>query len=78
MLNFENLDKVRFAGMPPYGIPEIQPEHINIRHLEWIPFNYAKTAEAYTVKPAGGIAKKITCQQCGKRRYGVAYQIEKK
>lgn len=37
-----------------------------------------KLKEAYTVKPAGGIAKKITCQQCGKRRYGVIYQIEKK
>ena len=37
-----------------------------------------KLKEAYTVKPAGGIAKKITCQQCGKRRYGVTYQIEKK
>lgn len=37
-----------------------------------------KLKEAYTVKPAGGIAKKIDCQQCGKRRYGVTYQIEKK
>lgn len=37
-----------------------------------------KLKEAYTVKPAGGIAKNITCQQCGKRRYGVTYQIEKK
>lgn len=40
MLNFENLDKTVFAGIPPYGIPEIQSEHIDIRHLEWIPFNY--------------------------------------
>lgn len=45
MLNFENLDKTVFAGIPPYGIPEIQSEHIDIRHLEWIPFNYAKTAK---------------------------------
>ena len=45
MLNFENCDKMIFVGAPPYGIPEIQPENINIRHLEWIPFNYAKTAK---------------------------------
>ena len=45
MLNFENLDRMRFAGVPPYAIPEIQPEHIDIRHLDWIPFNYAKTAK---------------------------------
>ena len=36
---------MQFAGVPPYGIPEIYPEHIDIRHLEWIPFNYAKTAK---------------------------------
>lgn len=45
MLNFENLDRMRFAGVPPYGIPEIQPEHIDVRHLKWIPFNYAKTVK---------------------------------
>ena len=45
MLNFENLNKMRFAGVPPYGIPEIYPEHIDIWSLEWIPFNYAKTAK---------------------------------
>lgn len=39
---------------------------------------YDRVYMAYTVKPAGGIAKKIDCQQCGKRRYGVTYQIEKK
>ena len=44
MVNFENLDKMQFPGIPPYGIPEIKPENIDIRHLEWIPFNYAKTA----------------------------------
>ena len=45
MLNFENLDRMRFAGVPPFGIPEIQPEHIDVRHLKWIPFNYAKTVK---------------------------------
>lgn len=45
MLNFENLNKMQFAGISPYGIPEIYPEHIDIRRLEWIPFNYAKTAK---------------------------------
>lgn len=44
MINFENLDKFQFFGIQPYGIPEIMPENINIRMLEWIPFNYAKTA----------------------------------
>ena len=50
MLKFENMDQARFAGIPPYGIPEIQPENIDIRHLEWIPFNYAKTAKDRKVK----------------------------
>lgn len=45
MLNFENMNKMQFAGVPPYGIPEIYPERIDIRHLEWIPFNYAKAAK---------------------------------
>lgn len=45
MINFENLDKMKFPGVPPYGIPEIYQERIDIRHLEWIPFNYAKTAK---------------------------------
>ena len=45
MLNFENCEKMMFAGVPPYGIPEIHPECIDIRHIEWIPFNYAKTAK---------------------------------
>ena len=45
MLNFENLNKMIFLGVFPYGIPEIQPEHVDIRRLEWIPFNYAKTAK---------------------------------
>lgn len=50
MLNFENLDRMKFVGIPPYGIPRIAPDHINIRHLEWIPFNYAKTAKGRSGK----------------------------
>lgn len=45
MLNFENCDKAIFPSSNAWGIPEIQPEHIDIRHLEWIPFNYAMTAK---------------------------------
>lgn len=43
MLNFENLDKANFLGIGKYDAPIIQPEHIDVRHLEWIPFNFAKT-----------------------------------
>lgn len=42
MINFENLDKFKYSGIPPYGIPEIEPEKIEIHRIEWIPFNYAK------------------------------------
>lgn len=45
MLNFENCDKAIFPSSNEWGIPEIQPEHIGIRHIEWIPFNYAMTAK---------------------------------
>lgn len=45
MLNFENCDKAIFPSSNEWGIPEIQPEHINIRHIEWVPFNYAMTAK---------------------------------
>ena len=45
MLNFENCNKAIFSGVPPYGIPQIIPENIKIRELEWIPFNYANTAK---------------------------------
>lgn len=46
MLNFENCDKMLFHGVGPYGIPVIQPETgLQIDELEWIPFNYAKTAK---------------------------------
>lgn len=45
MLNFENCDKAIFPSNNSWGIPEIQPEHIDIRHIELIPFNYAMTAK---------------------------------
>ena len=45
MLNFENCDKAIFPSSNAWGIPEIQPEHINIRRIEWIPFNYAMTSK---------------------------------
>lgn len=28
-----------------------------------------------TVKPAGGRCKKITCAECGRRRFGVTYEV---
>ena len=45
MLNFENCNKAIFPSKNAWGIPEIQPEHIDIRHIEWIPFNYAMTTK---------------------------------
>lgn len=45
MLNFENCDRFLFLGVGKYQIPEIKPENIDIHRLEWIPFNYAKTAK---------------------------------
>lgn len=42
---FINLDKANFCGTGRFDAPELQPEHINVHHLEWIPFNYAKTAK---------------------------------
>ena len=36
---------MKFSGVPPYGIPEIQAEKIDISKIEWIPFNFAKTAK---------------------------------
>ena len=44
MLNFENLDKFQFSGCPPYGIPILEAT-CQLSHLEWIPFNYARTAK---------------------------------
>ena len=45
MLNFENLEKFQFSGCPPYGIPILEDTTANVSHLEWIPFNYARTAK---------------------------------
>lgn len=28
-----------------------------------------------TVKPAGGRCEKITCAECGRRRFGVTYEV---
>ena len=46
MLNFENCDKMLFDGAGPYQIPALRPENsLRIDKLEWIPFNYARTAK---------------------------------
>lgn len=50
MLNFENCNRSIFEGVPPYDIPVIRPENIEIHKLQWIPFNYAKTAKDKTTK----------------------------
>lgn len=46
VLNFENLNKAYISGVGKYDIPAIKPTtNVNIRELEWIPFNYAKTCK---------------------------------
>lgn len=32
-------------------------------------------ARGKTVKPAGGRCEKITCAECGRRRFGVLYDV---
>lgn len=32
-------------------------------------------ARGKTVKPAGGRCEKITCAECGRRRFGIAYDV---
>lgn len=34
-------------------------------------------ADGAAVKSTGGRTKKITCAECGRRRFGVAYQFKK-
>lgn len=39
----------------------------------------AKLAEGYSLKRiAGGINNKITCANCGRRRYGGTFSVKKK
>ncbi len=39
----------------------------------------AKLATAYAIrKVAGGVDNKITCAECGRRRYGGTYDVTKK
>ena len=45
MLNFENIDRANFLGIGKYDVPIIHPETVDVHRLEWIPFNYAKTAK---------------------------------
>lgn len=41
MINFENCDKFIFHSENKWWIPDIRPENINIRNIEWIPFDEA-------------------------------------
>ena len=41
--NYENLNKAMFEGVPPYGIPQIQPVQCEVDN--WIGFNYARTCD---------------------------------
>lgn len=50
MLDFENLDKANFLGVGKYDTPVIQPEHIDVRHLEWIPFDKALVSKDRATK----------------------------
>ena len=45
MINMENLDKANWFGVGKYYVPELREENIDVETLEWIPFNYAKTAK---------------------------------
>lgn len=45
MINFENLNKAYISGVGKYDIPKIKPENIDIRKIDWIPFNYAKNLQ---------------------------------
>lgn len=40
------------------------------------PCMLALKAQGKTIKPAGGRCEKITCAECGRRRYGSAYEVE--
>lgn len=50
ILNFENCDKIIFHGVGKYQIPQIEPETIDVNKIEWIPFNFAKTAKDKSCK----------------------------
>lgn len=65
MLNFENLDKANFLGVGKYDMPIIQPEHIDVRHLEWIPFNFAKTCTDCATKGVHFFVDDINSKGCG-------------
>jgi hypothetical protein len=32
-------------------------------------------ARGKTMKPAGGRCEKITCAECGRRRFGITYEV---
>lgn len=39
----------------------------------------AKLKETASVKKvAGGVDNKVTCAECGRRRYGATYEVEKR
>lgn len=39
------------------------------------PCMLALVAQGKTVRPAGGRCEKITCSECGRRRFGSAYEV---
>lgn len=39
--NYENLEKCIYDGVGEYGIPEIEPAHIDVGNCEFIPFSQA-------------------------------------
>lgn len=39
--NYENLEKAIYAGVGEYGIPEIEPAHIDVGDCEFIAFSQA-------------------------------------
>ncbi len=46
-----------------------------VKKLLCKPCAKALEAKGKTVKPAGGRCEKITCAECGRRRFGVLYDV---
>ena len=62
--NWENQQKAIFDGVGEYDIPVIEPEQYH--HVEWIPFNKAKSNSK---RKGMGIHHFIDCLACGNLRF---------
>ena len=50
-------------------------ERGGVKKLLCKPCAVAMETRGKTVKPAGGRCEKITCAECGRRRFGVLYDV---